>query len=228
MDRIFREEIPGVFSCRLFTRDATRQLRDKLEQIATSGIPRRRPNGMNRFGSILDGGVDGGVSGFDVFLDGLIDRWVRPLSESLFPASIGVGDTEDRFVFTVQYEHHTDGDNKSDTKLEEHRDASVVTMNLNLNDDSFKGSALEFIDESGNRKIVHFRPGEVLFHLGSYRHAALPITGGRRENMIIWLFGAHGDVRVAPYEDHEQLTTECRWGGRRKLSFHNMFEDTEL
>ncbi len=63
---------------------------------------------------------------------------------------------------------------RQQTKLEEHRDASVVTMNLNMNDDSFKGSALEFIDDNLNRKIVQFRPGEVIFHLGSYRHAHYP------------------------------------------------------
>jgi hypothetical protein len=172
---------------------------------------------MNRHGSILEANVDGGIAGFDNFLDGLVDRFVRPFAESLFPANVGPGDSKGRFIFTVKYEHHAEEEGTPrrvyDIKLAEHRDASVVTMNVNLNTDSFQGSALEFIDDAGHRKELKFRPGEVIIHLGSYRHAVLPITDGHRENMIIWLFGAEGEVRVAPYKKHEQLTLEQRWGG---------------
>ena len=51
----------------------------------------------------------------------------------------------------------------------------------------------------------------LLIHRGSVRHAALPITSGTRHNMIIWLFGEGGHVRVAPYGEGERLAVEQRW-----------------
>ena len=36
-------------------------------------------------------------------------------------------------------------------------------------------------------------------HKGSLRHAAMPIEGGERQNLIIWLFGDGGEVWVGLY-----------------------------
>ena len=35
---------------------------------------------------------------------------------------------------------------------------------------------------------------------------------GERVNMIVWLFGEHGVVRVAPHEEQERLLAHQRWG----------------
>ena len=132
LGHLFREDIPGVFSCPLLTPNATKRLRDNVNLFSSSGIPTRRPNGMNRHGSILEANVDGGIAGFDNFLDGLVDRFVRPFAESLFPANVGPGDSKGRFIFTVKYEHHAEEEGTPrrvyDIKLAEHRDAwSLIT-----------------------------------------------------------------------------------------------------
>ena len=71
-----------------------------------------------------------------------------------------------------------------------------------------------FVDEfdPSVRHTVEFTPGMALIHKGSLRHAALPIRTGRRENLIVWLFGEDGVVRVAPYAESEQMGIAERWG----------------
>ena len=105
-------------------------------------------------------------------------------------------------------------------KLAEHRDASVVTLNVNLNtpeefaSGDLKGSSLYFVDahNSSRRHFVALEPGGALFHRGSLRHAALPLTGrGVRQNIIIWLFGQDGWVREMPLREEERLGPEERW-----------------
>ncbi len=56
-----------------------------------------------------------------------------------------------------------------------------------------------------------FSEGMAILHPGSIRHAALPINDGSRHNLIIWIFGKHGDVRVSPYHKKEQMTQKERW-----------------
>ena len=51
-----------------------------------------------------------------------------------------------------------------------------------------------------------------LLHEGRLRHAARPIREGARHNLIVWLFGKGGDVRVATYPEDERLTAAARWG----------------
>ena len=40
--------------------------------------------------------------------------------------------------------------------------------------------------------------------MGGHYHAAEPIQQGERTNMVLWLMGEHGVVRVAPYERGER------------------------
>ena len=37
-----------------------------------------------------------------------------------------------------------------------------------------------------------------LLHLGGHKHAALPLTGGERTNLIVWCTGKDGVVRIRP------------------------------
>jgi hypothetical protein len=132
--------------------------------------------------------------------------------------------------------------------LKEHRDASVVTMNVNLNlpeEDQYSGSQVFFrdfpsvsndeatsvVDDDDNGGTVRFTPGMAIVHLGAHRHGSLPITTttlisgndderssvvatrGKRYNLVIWLFGKDGDVRIAPYKMEEQMNVIQRWRG---------------
>ena len=145
----------------------------------------------------------------------MIQNFIRPIAQTLFPDIVGQEDAIDHFAFTVQY------NTSQDVALSEHRDASVVTFNLNLNavEDfsrgGLEGSKLYFIDEKDKsiRNEVEIKPGEALIHRGSLRHAALPLTGsGQRQNLIIWMFGEDGYVREAKYPEEDQMSPQQRWG----------------
>ena len=214
---LFEQIIPGVVAGKILTPRAIEMLRSELHRARESGIPVRRPNAMNRYGVILDGSVNGAVAnGLEVFMEELVANFVRPIAETIFPDIVGPGDASEFLAFTVLYNASKTGD----VKLAEHRDASVVTMNLNLNTiDDFtsgrlEGSSLNFVDADnpGQRHLVPVMPGHALFHRGSLRHAASALQSGIRENLIIWLFGKDGWVREMTYEEHARLTPRQRWG----------------
>ena len=226
---LFEELAPGVWGTRrLFTAQFGADMLAELRRQAGAGIPLRRPNGMNRYGTIL------GDVGFGAVLAGLAAKYVRPLAEALFPAAVGAGDAAEQYAFAIRYKVG------EDVALAEHRDASVATLNLCLGTDAFEGGGLEFVQpqpETQPQKrqrprqpgappqdappahprrttTAHlaWEPGLAILHLGQLRHAALPLTSGERANMVVWLHAAHGVVRVAPYEPSEQLSARERWG----------------
>ncbi|CAE7371319.1 ICU11 [Symbiodinium sp. CCMP2456] len=210
---LFEEILPGVFASEdLFTAAFRKDFLEELERINSAGIPTRRPNGMNRYGVILD------QVGFEKALDGLVDTYIKPLGGMLFPELVGAHDADEHYAFTVKYEP------TGDTELAKHGDASVVTLNLCLGPTRWEGGALRFFDSGGSGIYalpkgnasagsgdVNFRPGQVLIHRGQHKHQALPLLAGQRSNLIIWLHAEYGVVRVAPYAPEQQLTPQERW-----------------
>jgi hypothetical protein len=252
----------GVYATQLLTLTGIKRLRYLLDMATLSNIPTRRPNGMNRNGIIIDPNVAGAVSMNSLITlieDEIINSVVRPVGRMLFPARIGCNDDVEYFAFTIRYDDDDDDDDDDgessdecsvpilllhDTELKEHRDASVVTMNVNLNlpdEDQYSGSEVFFRDfpsvddeatstvNDDNGGTVRFTPGMAIVHLGAHRHGSLPITtaltgdnderssvatiGGKRYNLVIWLFGKDGDVRIAPYKMEEQMTVIQHWRG---------------
>lgn len=45
-------------------------------------------------------------------------------------------------------------------------------------------------------------PGMALFHLGQHKHGVMDVHG-QRSQLVIWMYGKDGYVRIAPYEEHE-------------------------
>jgi len=267
------QQLPkGVYttSSPLLTPRGISYLRTLLALARSSKIPTRRPNGMNRNGVILDKDVDGAIpvnAIVESFVEKmLVEKVVRPMGRVLFPEFVGCGDDLEYFAFTIQYDGgknenadadgecgHINTDNQEidnngltkDFELKEHRDASVITLNINLNlpdEIGYGGSQVFFrpfpieettttatLEESSFDKCtiedgcgtVTFSPGMALLHLGAHRHGSLPIrsissTGQRKNNrfnLVIWLFGKHGDVRIAPHSTEEQMTLRERWMG---------------
>ena len=214
---------PNVHRIRLLTPEFCSALLEELEHAEQSGVPLRRPNGMNRFGAILEE-LPGGL-GMDEMVRSIAHRFVRPIAQMLFPWLITTADVTDHYGFVVKYNI---GD---DVSLAQHADASVATLNVALRSD-FTGGDLtfcgtRFVDKdpkSMGKKSVPMHelvPGEAIVHLGGTYHAAEPITSGQRANMIIWMFGEHGQVRVAPYAESEQLRARQRW----KQTWDNKNED---
>jgi len=214
---LFQEtNAPGVYGFHMFTDEFHQLFTEELDYQISSGIPLRRPNGMNRYGAILS------ELGLDSIVNVMVDRYLRPVGQMLYPDFTGTNDADEYFSFVVRYKMD------EDVELAEHTDASVVTINLCLGKPGFEGGSLYFkglrwIDENENgaintgtafakRKEIVMEPGMGIIHLGRHEHAALPLTGGERTNMIVWLSGEHGFVRVAKYSKEEvQVAAAMRW-----------------
>jgi hypothetical protein len=208
---LWTQVAPGVFSCQLFDANIIGDIRKHLDRACyESKIPIRRPNSMNRYGMILteaDGSVQ--LRRLDRFYQELVETYIRPIGRTLFSEYISSNkDDGETYAFTIRYKHG------EDVALSEHSDASLYTLNVNLNlpHENYQGSSLYFVDESGAHHNVTMKPGMALLHRGMTRHASLPIEGeGERTNMIVWLFGDNGYVRIAPYEPQERLSRQQRW-----------------
>ena len=211
---LWEEIAPNVYTCQLLQPDRIADLRAYIDRASGAGIPTRRPNGMNRFGLILDPNTEGSVflSGLDEFYQVLVDEYVRPLGRLFFPEYMQSPDDVDSYAFTIRYKEG------EDVSLREHSDASLITMNINLNlpsrtnETNYEGSTLYFVDDgTGEHHRVRFQPGMAVLHRGLTRHAAEPIAHGERTNMVVWLFGQHGYVRFVPYEENERMSRHERW-----------------
>ncbi|WP_111980389.1 2OG-Fe(II) oxygenase [Algibacillus agarilyticus] len=203
---LWQEAAPGVYKAQFF--DPTRfvELRDYLQQAAASNIPLRPPYGivLNRNGAKLDPRSEGYLAApsFQDFYQQLLDKYMRPIARLLFPEVVGF-DTQ-TFGFSIQWQAGMD------TSLRLHTDASAVTMNVNMNlpDEKFTGSEIDFYDPAtGKFTRLSFEPGTAMIHRGNVAHAAQPITSGERSNIVLWLYGMQipqNDTKVA-------IAAEQRW-----------------
>lgn len=142
--------------------------------------------------------------------------FLRGAGGLLFPELISKGDADFTYGFVVKYRVG------EDVSLAEHADASVLTLNVNLGVPGFTGGELvfkgtRFLDDRPRQMPPHtvdfsqMVPGDGILHLGGQYHQALPLTAGQRVNFVLWMFGKHGVVRVAPYEEGERLDATRRW-----------------
>jgi hypothetical protein len=211
-EQIKPTQVDGVYKIQLFRPDFAERLLDELDHHEASRIPLRRPNGMNRYGAIL------GDLGFDKITRGLVSDILTPVARSLLPQHVGPNDITHHYAFTVRYRPD------QDVELAEHADASVVTVNVCLEPDPTEHKILYFkgyrshnkpslpwwssqsiksgSSEDPTKFVELSRPGQAVIHLGQIVHGVAPV-GGRRSNLVVWLFGEHGDVRVAQYDDVE-------------------------
>ena len=232
--QLWTEVVPNnVYKCQLFHPHSIHKIRQHVDRASyNSNIPIRRPNGMNRYGLILhpSDDTDGSVvlQQFNSFFSSLLTEYARPMGRALFPAYVSRNGEDDAhaYAFTIRYKEG------EDVTLQEHSDASLYTMNINLNlpKEDYEGSSLYFVDTTtGVHTNVTLESGVALLHLGMTRHAALPIQGGSRTNMVVWLYGKHGDVRIAPYDTHERLSRKERWSKETIRNNNNKQEfDFEL
>jgi len=212
---LFQPAADGVWRFPLFTPRFCELMLAELAHAEASGVPLRRPNGMNRFGAILEE-LPGGL-GFERTLRYLSHRFLRPLSQMLYPWLVAADDADEHYGFVVRYKVG------EDVALAQHADASVATLNVNLGVPGFTGGALHFrgvrfVDERPEEKdppsrvdFADFAQGEAILHLGGQYHSALPLESGERVNLVVWLFGEHGVVRVAPHDPFERLSAHQRW-----------------
>lgn len=207
--QLLTEVAPDVFQFQLFDPERLAEFRDYLENIWDAQIPMRPPYGivLNRKGAMLDRRSEGHLAApsFQAFYNEIINKYMRPISRLLFPEVMGY-DTQ-TFGFSINYQP------KTDSSIRPHTDASTVTLNININlpDEEFIGSELDFYDsETGKVQRLSFKSGVAMLHRGNVPHAAQPITGGERTNLVLWLYGDQGRL---PHQGVNSQTVNAseRW-----------------
>lgn len=190
---LLQEVAPGVFELQFFDPERLADLREYLERVWDAQIPLRPPYGivLNRRGAMLDSRSEGYLAApnFQAFYREMLNTYMRPIARMLFPEIMGY-DTQ-TFGFSIHYQPNTD------SSIRPHTDASAVTLNINLNlpDEAFTGSAVDFFDlASGQKHSLTFKPGTAMIHRGNVVHAAQPITSGERTNFVLWLYGDRGQI----------------------------------
>ena len=208
--KLWSEVSPGVYLAQFFDPEKLCDLRRYLKEAQSSNIPMRPPYGiaLNRFGAMLDQRSEGFLAAprFQSLYNQLLDRYMRPIGRLLFPEIMGY-DTQ-TFGFSIQYEPGVD------TSLQLHSDASAVTLNINLNllDEDFTGSEVDFYDPAtGKPNRLSFEPGTAMIHRGSIVHAAQPITSGQRTNMVLWLYGDRMQVPSPRLSLNTLPSPQQRW-----------------
>eukprot|EP01064_Diplonema_japonicum_P034056 TRINITY_DN6914_c0_g1_i1.p1 TRINITY_DN6914_c0_g1~~TRINITY_DN6914_c0_g1_i1.p1 ORF type:complete len:291 (+),score=7.59 TRINITY_DN6914_c0_g1_i1:92-964(+) len=189
--------VEGVYSAKIFTESFFKNFSEELDNIQSSGIPTRRPNGMNRFGVIAE---DIGLKQAFEFLR---EKYLAPIAMLLFQEYISRPDTRQEYTFVIRYRL---GD---DTQLSRHADASSLTFNTCIGE-TFTGGNISFSGPHGVG-VLPSTVGVTLIHRGMHKHAALQLESGTRTNLVTWLSGEDGYVRVAPYPSDEQSTASDRW-----------------
>ncbi|CAF3607102.1 unnamed protein product [Adineta steineri] len=148
-----------------------------------NGLKLYRPNSMNKYGVILD------HFGFQKCLNDIVTNIVEPLTGLIYTHVTLPLDSHHGFV--VEYAMD------KDRKLDFHVDDSAVTLNLCLGTEFTDGQlyfgGVRCSSHTGTTAPRHdeefyleHQVGMACLHLGNHRHKALPITNGRRLNLILW------------------------------------------
>lgn len=184
---LWEEIIPNVYSAQFFDVKRLAEFRKYVEDVVNSQIPKRAPYGiqLNRYGIMLDPRSDGYLAApnFQTFYNDIMNRYMRPIARLLLGT---YGYDNQTFGFSIQYNPDKDKD------LKPHTDASAATLNININlpDETFTGSQVDFHDTTTGKTVqTTFKPGEAIIHTGNVPHATHPIINGQRSNFVVWLYG---------------------------------------
>lgn len=179
MRALLTEVSPGVFSFVLARPELCDAFLEEIAAFEASGLPKARPNSMNRYGVIVN------EIGMERFIDEIQREVMCPLTEFLYANVPGCLSLDHHHAFVVEYQAG------ADLGLDMHHDDSEVTLNLCLGKE-FTGAVLTFCGVFGTkayRKLTYqytHVPGRAVLHLGRQRHGADDISSGERMNLIIW------------------------------------------
>ncbi|CAH2033668.1 unnamed protein product, partial [Thlaspi arvense] len=181
------QQAPGIFTFPMFNPQFCESLLAEVEHmekwVYESKATIMRPNTLNRFGLVLDD------FGFESMLQKLVDDFISPLSQVLFPEVCG-SSLDSHHGFIVEYGRDRDVD------LGFHVDDSEVSLNVCLGK-QFAGGELYFRgvrcddhvnSESTQEEVYDYShvPGQAILHRGRHRHGARATTAGHRVNLILW------------------------------------------
>jgi hypothetical protein len=121
------EVMPNVFTFDAFSDQLCDILVAELDNFELTKLPKRRPNSMNNYGLVIND------IGLAPWVDQLVDTFLRPLAEKLFPTE----------VVALGLDHQLHRAQGGDVLLDMHHDAAEITVNICLGSD-FAGSGLRF------------------------------------------------------------------------------------
>jgi len=175
---ILKEEIPGVYSFKMFVPEFCKLLLEEVDHYEKSGLPLSRPNSMNNYGIIFDD------IGFEPMMDIIVKDFITPFAKSLFK-NWGGETLDSHHAFMVKYKLG------EDISLDTHVDDSEVTLNVCLGKEFIDGKLyFHGIRDTPNEHTDYFefqhKLGVAIIHIGKHVHGASKITGGERCNLIIW------------------------------------------
>mmetsp|Transcript_63922 Transcript_63922/g.205958 ORF Transcript_63922/g.205958 Transcript_63922/m.205958 type:complete len:524 (+) Transcript_63922:262-1833(+) len=173
-----RKEAEGVYSFELFSPEFCDLLLEEVEHAQrTAREDLERPNGMNRYGIVLN------QLGLQPLITALQQEHLLTLQAALYPSEGSAAD--DHHCFIVRYRAG------EDVGLDMHEDDADVTLNVCLGKD-FTDATLSFcgqVADEDHRKLRHtyvHQKGRAVIHLGRHRHGADNIASGERVNFILW------------------------------------------
>uniref|UniRef100_A0A1A8DV75 2-oxoglutarate and iron-dependent oxygenase domain containing 2 n=1 Tax=Nothobranchius kadleci TaxID=1051664 RepID=A0A1A8DV75_NOTKA len=182
---------PRVYRLPVFEKHFCEELVEELEHFEQSSAPKGRPNTMNHYGIPLN------ELGFDEgFVTPLREQYLQPITSLLYP-DCGGHSLDSHKAFVVKY------DMKEDLDLSYHYDNAEITLNVSLGKEFTDGN-LYFgdmrqvpISETECTEVEH----EVttgLLHRGQHMHGALPVSGGQRWNLVVWMRASQERNRLCP------------------------------
>jgi hypothetical protein len=192
-----RVEAPGIISFPAFTDEFCQFMNEEVRNCHYSGVPTRQPNGMNKYGMVLND------IGLRPMFNTLLHEVFRPMGARLFgddahrASSIngidvgtenwGGSTLDSHHSFIVEYK--PDGDKH----LDMHVDSCDVTFNFGITtSEDYKGSDLTFCGmfHSDEHRLHHFSyrhvKGRCVVHSGKRRHGARDIETGERSSLVMW------------------------------------------
>uniref|UniRef100_A0A1A7XXD8 2-oxoglutarate and iron-dependent oxygenase domain containing 2 n=1 Tax=Iconisemion striatum TaxID=60296 RepID=A0A1A7XXD8_9TELE len=182
---------PRVYCLPVFEKHFCEELVEELEHFEQSSAPKGRPNTMNHYGILLN------ELGFDEgFMTPLREHYLQPITSLLYP-DCGGHCLDSHKAFVVKYDMNEDLD------LSYHYDNAEITLNVSLGKEFTDGS-LYFGDmrqvpicETECAEVEH-KVTKGLLHRGQHMHGALPISGGQRWNLIIWMRASQERNKLCP------------------------------
>eukprot|EP01084_Bolivina_argentea_P313739 543356_1 len=214
VEKFVKTEIKNrVFSFPFFNSTFCDELVKELRNFEnTPYLSKDRPNSMNNYGVILNN------IGLEPFVTDLFDKYLTTIANWIFPSNVKKNDIEltDEdldFTYNGSLDHHhtfmVQYKTDADLFLDMHIDDSEVTFNINIFDE-FTGAELAICGLTGEKTrrshllSYNHKKGRCLVHAGRQRHGARSITGGERQNLVIWcrsswerVINPHGSGRCA-------------------------------
>jgi hypothetical protein len=169
------EKIEGVFSFPLLSPAQCTTLVEEFNNFNQANLQHQKPTSM-RTNGILLAELDLGP-----LLQGIVDS-VQQIAKDKFPGLVGAAGFDSFKAFTVEYSALGTADKDQAT----HFDNAEVTLNIPLYTEEQEGNELLFQTQRGFRPL-EMVVGQAILHAGSQQHCVLPITSGRRSNLIIWM-----------------------------------------